>query len=91
MAMLNNSILPRIIGILLLLISFSKAQAQNQNDPNITESGDTLFKPPLDDIYDKKIISENNTQYYSHLNERDIMWEKRVMRTIDIKEKRNQT
>lgn len=87
-----NTIALRITGIFLLLISFTNAQAQTPPDNrNVTESGDTMVTPPLDDIYDKLIIKENNIQYYSHLNERDILWEKRVLRTVDIKEKRNQT
>jgi gliding motility associated protien GldN len=79
------------IACLLLLLIFSAelAYSQNNDDPNVTESGDTIKKSPFDEIYEHYTIQENRVLDYTHLNQRDMLWTKRVWRIIDVKEKRN--
>jgi gliding motility associated protien GldN len=45
--------------------------------------------PPLDDITDKRSIETSRLLQYDHVREADIMWEKRIWRVIDIREKIN--
>ena len=47
------------------------------------------FAQPLDDIVERKLIKERNVLAYKPLREADIMWEKRVWRVIDVREKMN--
>ncbi len=44
---------------------------------------------PLDDIVEKRIIDDRRVLPYQHLREADVMWEKRIWRVIDIREKMN--
>ncbi len=48
-----------------------------------------LFAQPLDDIVDRKLIKERKVLAYPTLREADILWEKRVWRIIDVREKMN--
>lgn len=64
--------------------------AQDPNDPNVTESGNPTVETPRDDIYDRYMTSEKLIIPYDHLHEKDIFWEKRIWRLIDIREKQNQ-
>jgi gliding motility associated protien GldN len=43
----------------------------------------------LDGVYVKEHIAERKVIPYAHLREADVMWSKRVWRTIDLKEKLN--
>ncbi|PHN05802.1 gliding motility protein GldN [Flavilitoribacter nigricans DSM 23189 = NBRC 102662] len=46
---------------------------------------------PLDGVVEKKIRSERRVLQYPHLRENDLLWEKRVWRLIDTREKMNLT
>lgn len=81
---------PRLLGLSLLLISsVNPGFTQNNDNPNVTESGDTITKSPFNEIYEHYTIEENRVLDYTHLNQRDMLWTKRVWRIIDIAEKRN--
>jgi gliding motility associated protien GldN len=80
---------PRILSLTLLLFSSVTFVFAQNEDPNVTESGNQDTKKPSNDIYERITIKENKKLEYTHLNERDILWEKRVWRIIDVAEKRN--
>jgi len=67
------------------------AVAQNANNI-ITESGNILGGEsglPLDDVVEKKLVIEKRLLPYAPIREADIMWEKRIWRVVDIREKMN--
>lgn len=45
--------------------------------------------PPLDGVVEKRIRSEKRVLSYPHLRENDLLWEKRIWRLIDTREKMN--
>lgn len=56
----------------------------------MTESGEPLQKrPPLDDIVEKNLVKERRVLPYQQIREADIMWERRIWRVIDTREKLN--
>jgi len=77
--------------IYLLLVTFVyvgglHAQVENMN---VTESGQpTNKKLPRDDVYDRKQMTERKILEYDFLDEKDVMWEKRIWRLIDFREKK---
>lgn len=80
----------KIFGLLLLGL-FIAAPAYSQVPEGIrTETSEGVDEDkPLDDIVEKRIIDERRVLPYQHLREADIMWEKRIWRVIDIREKMN--
>lgn len=80
---------------LLGLILFSCASlltAQVPDNVIMTESGSSISEetePPTDDITDKRTIETVRVLAYDDIREADIMWEKRIWRVIDIREKMN--
>lgn len=50
----------------------------------------SIFTQTLDDFTAREIIQEKPILQYSELNESDIMWQKRIWRVIDVREKINQ-
>ena len=83
------------IGFRLLLMGFLAmliAPAYGQTPENIilTEAGAPDDKgKPLDDIVEKRLTYEKRILPYENLREADILWEKRIWRVIDIREKMN--
>lgn len=74
----------RVLGFLGgALLSATLALAQT-TDP-IPE----LTYPPLDDITERTVVSEHRTLTYPPIREADILWEKRLWRVIDTREKMN--
>jgi len=53
------------------------------------EAGLDQLEGKLDGAYEKVTLKERETIAYDHLREADIVWEKRVWRVIDCKEKMN--
>ena len=45
--------------------------------------------PPLDDILERTVVAEHNVLKYQPIREADILWEKRLWRVIDTREKMN--
>ncbi len=67
-----------VFGLFLVTSLSSKAQVL---DPN---------ESPLDGVYSKSIDKSNRKPIsYVHLREADIMWMKRIWRTVDMREKMN--
>jgi gliding motility associated protien GldN len=73
----------RVLGCLggALLFSMPIVFAQ---DPEPIE---TL--PPLDDITEREVVRDRKTLAYQPIREADILWEKRIWRVIDVREKMN--
>ena len=65
------------------------AMAQTPTNIILTEASDPNQEKPLDDIVEKRITYEKRVLPYENLREADIMWEKRIWRVIDIREKMN--
>ncbi len=49
----------------------------------------SLYSQPLNDIVDRTLVAEKPLLAYQPLQERDLLWEKRVWRVIDAREKIN--
>jgi gliding motility associated protien GldN len=49
-----------------------------------------LEGPPRDAIYDRTTISQVDPIGYTYIRETDVIWSRRIWRTIDMKEKMNQ-
>jgi gliding motility associated protien GldN len=80
---MKNRIIFCCLFAAITLIAFTeKIRAQN------SESLSLCTEKPLDGIYATK-ISERVPLAYPHLEERDVLWEKRIWREIDVKELRN--
>jgi gliding motility associated protien GldN len=75
---------PRLCGALgLLLLTQFSVLAQQDPTPVSTEA------PPLDDITERNIVFERQPLAYQPIREADILWEKRIWRVIDTREKIN--
>lgn len=55
----------------------------------VTESGNIQKERPRDGFYDRYLHTEELVIPYDYVHEKDVFWEKRIWRIIDIKEKRN--
>jgi len=59
----------------------------------LSEAKDTASKPdadaPLDDIVNKKLTENKLVLAYEPLHERDILWQRRIWRVIDCRQKMN--
>lgn len=73
----------------LAFMSFQVNSFAQGEDPNVTESGNPEDTRPRDDIYDRYMTNEKLVLTYDFLHEKDVFWEKRIWRLIDIREKRN--
>jgi gliding motility associated protien GldN len=69
------------LGFILLTIGFFLGLAN--------EAGAQMVMP-RDGVYDKQHTREKKPLPYTHLREADVMWERRVWRVIDFREKMNQ-
>jgi gliding motility associated protien GldN len=88
----TSKILKILAFFCLTILPFTGVFAQVEDpeeDPNVTESGKPRDTIPRDDIYDRYMTAEKLTLAYDHLHEKDVMWEKRIWRLIDTREKRN--
>ncbi len=72
---IKNKLEMRNIIIVLLVIGFNVSDVVAQ---------------ALDDIVERRLISERRTLAYQPLREADIFWERRIWRVIDVREKMNQ-
>jgi gliding motility associated protien GldN len=48
-----------------------------------------LLTPPLDGVTEKKLMQERKTLAYDNVREGDVLWEKKIWRVIDVREKMN--
>ena len=73
----------RLLGCLaggLLLATMASAQ-----DP------ETSSLTPLDDITERTVVTDHRVLPYQPIREADILWEKRLWRLVDVREKMNQS
>lgn len=76
--------------LLISLIAFCQPESDPTNDPNnVTESGNTDQVRPRDNFYDRYLYTEKRPITYDFIHEKDVFWERRIWRLIDIKEKFN--
>jgi gliding motility associated protien GldN len=68
-------------GAMLLSIHFAFAQG-----PEPIEVPSSL---PVDDITDREVVSEHAVLPYQPIREADILWERRIWRVVDVREKMN--
>ena len=66
-------------GAMLLSIQFAFAQ-----DPEPIES-----QQPMDDITEREVVRDHRVLPYQPIREADILWEKRIWRVVDVREKMN--
>ncbi|MEM1123132.1 MAG: gliding motility protein GldN [Bacteroidota bacterium] len=76
-----------LFGCLVFLLSANIATAQLTEGGFKTEAGE--FDAPLDDIVEKRIVSDRRVLPYDPVREADIFWEKRIWRVLDVREKLN--
>lgn len=69
------------LGGALLLTQLLSAQTDPQPASSAT---------PLDDFTEREVIQEHRTLAYQPVREADILWEKRIWRVLDVREKMNQ-
>jgi gliding motility associated protien GldN len=74
-----------LLAALSLIVPFSLIA---QEDNMMTESGQKIKSQPRDAIY-KTNLGERMPLAHNHVEERDVLWEKRIWREIDVKELRN--
>lgn len=72
------------------LLCAQLAWAQTGDDPvPVAEVPTLTADAPLDDITERHILAENRPLTYAPIREADILWEKRIWRVIDTREKMN--
>lgn len=85
----------KIFGLGLLLMTLAGPLAAQIGNPIMMESGEPLNQQPgqqkqvIDDIVPERMIMNKRVLPYDNIREADILWEKRVWRLIDIREKMN--
>lgn len=85
-----KAIFSRILFALVAILAVNTAYAQEPPTPvEVNEAGDPQEQTPRDGVYDRTIIKDRLILPYDHIREADIMWEKRVWRVIDVREKIN--
>lgn len=81
---------PRLWGCLCILLLLSGMAVAQTPDPEPVEA--TPPEPPglpLDDFTHREVIDQHSVLKYAPVRESDILWEKRLWRIIDIREKMN--
>lgn len=82
----------KLLGLSLLLLTFAAPLTAQVPDNIMMDAGEEDQENqdrPLDDIVEKRTITEKRVLAYDHIREADIFWEKRVWRVIDTREKMN--
>ena len=80
-----------IKSVLLLFVLFGtlNLSAQKLAEEIITESSEPAEDTYIDDIVQKRLITENRTLQYEPIREADIAWQKTIYRVIETREKMN--
>lgn len=73
-----------ITGVLILILIFALQNTMAQGNLG------GVSKTPRDGAYEKVHITQNKPTPYPYLSEDDVLWSKRIWRTIDFREKVNQ-
>ena len=74
---------------LFIFCSVFSLVAYSQVPETIKTESSTPAETPLDDIVERTINVEKRVLKYDNPREADLMWEKRVWRVIDLREKMN--
>ena len=82
--------LQNICGLALLCLLISTTAWGQPIPKNTKTESSEPDKPPLDGLYEPKIMKEKRTLAWENVREADVFWEKRVWRIIDVREKMNQ-
>lgn len=82
-------ILLKLSLMMLPAMAVSFLSAQTPDNIMLTESADPNKGKPLDDIVERVLTFEKQTLAYEDLREADIMWQRRIWRLIDVREKMN--
>ena len=91
------------LALLLLLGTSSLLVAQRPGNPQTNQTGDSTFElpggedpandqflnPPVNDIVAKRTKDERRILAYDDVREADILWQKRIWRVLDVREKIN--
>ena len=84
----------KLLGVFVLVAASLPVFAQKPEDVK-TESSEpteaTELKTPLDGVVEKKLVPERPILAYDPIREADVVWEKRIWRVIDVREKQNLT
>ncbi|CAA6829696.1 MAG: Gliding motility protein GldN [uncultured Aureispira sp.] len=78
-----------VLGLVLTVIMPSFVWAQPDPNANVTESGNADQVAPRDNFYDRYLYTEKQVIPYDFIHEKDVFWERRIWRLIDIREKMN--
>jgi gliding motility associated protien GldN len=73
----------------LLFFCFACCAAPLFSQPVSTNTDTEVVVTPLDGIVERQVIAERTTLAHAPVREADILWEKRVWRVIDTREKMN--
>lgn len=83
-------------GLFFLLLGFAAvlpAQTSEETDVEEVKTEEVIEaapgEAPLDDVVKKEVMMERKVLAYQPVRESDIMWEKRIWRVIDVREKIN--
>ena len=79
---------PRVWGCLCYLLLLTGIAAAQTPDPEPVEA--TTIDPnglPLDDFTHREVVAQHTVLKYPPVRECDILWEKRLWRVIDLREK----
>lgn len=78
-----------VLGLVLTIVTPTFVWAQPDNSSNVTESGNVDQVKPRDNFYDRYLYTEKQVIPYDFIHEKDVFWERRIWRLIDIREKMN--
>lgn len=90
------------LALLLLLGTSTALVAQRPGNPQGTsgsislpgtgqaDPSQNIFVTPVNDIVEKRTKDERRILPYEHVREADILWQKRIWRVLDVREKINQ-
>ncbi|NJC28101.1 type IX secretion system ring subunit PorN/GldN [Neolewinella antarctica] len=71
-------------------INNSSIELPGSGDPTGAEDpANNQFINPVNDIVERKMVAERSVLPYEHVREADIMWQKRIWRVLDVREKIN--
>ncbi len=57
----------------------------------LAQETETASMSPLDDITERTVVANHHILPYQSIRESDILWEKRIWRLVDVREKMNQS
>ena len=82
----------RALQVLLTFLLISAATvmvAQNDGEIIMTESSEPIDDIFVDDVVKKNLIVDNRVLPYEHVREADVVWQKKIWRVLDTREKMN--